>query len=78
MKLKKRLPQDIGEAIGPFGGLGSITLIPVFVQNWAVDFGTASLSINLYMAPFIIILILSGSLRYSIKERPFYLDLLFN
>jgi ACDE family multidrug resistance protein len=69
LNLKKLLPLYIGAAIGPLGGFGIITLIPVFVQGWAVEFGTASLSITFYMAPFIIILIFSGAIAQVFDVR---------
>ena len=69
MDVKKLLPLYIGAAIGPLGGFGIVTLIPVFVQDWAVEFGTASLSITFYMAPFIIILIFSGSIAQVFDVR---------
>ena len=69
MDVKKLLPLYIGAAIGPLGGFGIVTLIPVFVQAWAVEFGTASLSITFYMAPFIIILIFSGSIAQVFDVR---------
>jgi len=69
LDVKKLLPLYIGAAIGPLGGFGIVTLIPVFVQAWAVEFGTASLSITFYMAPFIIILIFSGSIAQVFDVR---------
>jgi MFS family permease len=69
LDVKKLLPLYIGAAIGPLGGFGIVTLIPVFVQDWAVEFGTASLSITFYMAPFIIILIFSGSIAQVFDVR---------
>ena len=41
-------------------GFGVVTLLPVLARDWSVDFGTASLAISFYMAPFIIVQIFSG------------------
>jgi len=60
--LKYLLPLYIGAALGPLGGFGVVTLLPVLARDWAVDFGTASLAITFYIAPFILMLVLSYSL----------------
>ena len=60
--LRFLLPLYISAALGPLGGFGVVTLLPVLARDWAVDFGTAFLAIAFYMAPFILMLVLSYSL----------------
>ena len=67
--LKYLLPLYIGAALGPLGGFGVVTLLPVLARNWAVDFGTASLAISFYMVPFIIVQIFSGSIAQLFDTR---------
>ena len=67
--LKYLLPLYIGAALGPLGGFGLVTLLPVLARDWSVDFGTASLAISFYMAPFIIIQIFSGSIAQLFDTR---------
>jgi MFS family permease len=67
--LKYLLPLYIGAALGPLGGFGVVTLLPVLAQDWSVDFGTASLAISFYMAPFIIVQIFSGSIAQLFDTR---------
>ena len=63
------MPLYIGAALGPLGGFGVVTLLPVLAQNWSVDFGTAALAITFYMAPFIIIQIFSGAIAQLFDTR---------
>jgi MFS family permease len=67
--LQKLLPLYIGAALGPLCGFGVVTLLPVLAQDWSVDFGTASLAITFYMAPFIIIQIFSGAIAQLFDTR---------
>ena len=67
--LKYLLPLYIGAALGPIGGFGVVTLLPVLARDWSVDFGTASLAISFYMAPFIIVQIFSGSIAQLFDTR---------
>ncbi|MCP4622672.1 MAG: MFS transporter [bacterium] len=66
---KYLLPLYIGAALGPLGGFGVVTLLPVLARDWAVDFGTASLAISFYMVPFIIVQIFSGSIAQLFDTR---------
>lgn len=56
------IPLYLGAAIGPMGGIGIIPLIPTFVKLWDVGFRSASLALSLYMAPFIVVQVFSGSI----------------
>lgn len=67
--LKYLIPLYIGAALGPLGGFGVVTLLPVLARNWLVDFGTASLAITFYMAPFIIVQVFSGSIAQLFDTR---------
>lgn len=67
--LQKLTPLYIGAALGPLGGFGVVTLLPVLAKDWSVDFGTASLAISFYMAPFIIVQIFSGSIAQLFDTR---------
>ena len=69
MNFKKLLPLYLGAVIGPMGGIGIVTLIPVLAQNWSVEFGTASLAITFYMIPFIVIQLFSGSIAQLFDVR---------
>lgn len=69
MNLKRLLPLYLGAIIGPMGGIGIVTLIPVLAKGWAVEFGTASLAITFYMIPFILIQLFSGSIAQLFDVR---------
>ncbi len=69
MNLRKLFPLYVGAAIGPMGGFGIITLIPVIARSWTVEFAIASLTITCYMAPFILIQIFSGALAQLFEAR---------
>jgi MFS transporter, ACDE family, multidrug resistance protein len=62
--IKRLIPLYLGAVVGPMGGFGIVTLIPVLAQAWSMDLATISLSITLYMAPFILIQIFSGSIAH--------------
>jgi predicted MFS family arabinose efflux permease len=63
--LKYLLPLYVGAALGPIGGFGVVTLLPVMAREWAVDFGTASLAISFYMAPFSLFFAYIGILTFT-------------
>lgn len=63
------MPLYIGAALGPLGGFGVVTLLPVLARDWAVEFGTASLAISFYMVPFIIVQIFSGAIAQLFDTR---------
>ena len=69
VNLRKLFPLYVGAAIGPMGGFGMITLIPVIARSWTVEFATASLTITFYMAPFILIQIFSGAIAQLFEVR---------
>jgi len=59
----------LGSMIAPMGGIGVVPLIPVFTQQWSLPFSLATLVIPFYMAPFIIIQLMAGSLAQLCDER---------
>ena len=64
MLLRKLFPVFLGAAMGPLGGFGIVTLIPVLARAWSVGLTTIALSITLYMVPFIFIQVFSGSIAH--------------
>jgi len=69
VNLKKLLPLYLGAVIGPMGGVGVVTLIPVLAGVWSVDFGTASLAITFYMTPFVMVQLFSGAIAQIFDVR---------
>lgn len=69
MNLKRLFPLYVGAAIGPMGGFGIVTLIPVIASSWKIEFSTACLAITFYMAPFILIQIFSGTIAQLFDAR---------
>jgi len=51
------------------GGFGIVTILPVMAQSWSVAFGTAAAAITLYMVPFIVIQIFSGTIAQLFDVR---------
>ncbi|MFP4194896.1 MAG: MFS transporter [Desulfosalsimonas sp.] len=69
MNLKKLIPLYIGAAMGPVGGFGIVAILPVMARSWSVPFGTASAAITVYMVPFIVIQIFSGTIAQLYDVR---------
>lgn len=55
--------------MGPMGGIGIVTLIPVMAYDWSVPFSTASLAITCYMIPFVLIQLFSGAIAQLFDTR---------
>lgn len=55
--------------MGPLGGFGIVTILPVMARSWSVPFSTAATAITAYMIPFIIIQIFSGSIAQLYDVR---------
>ena len=51
MNLKRLLPIYLGAIIGPMGGVGIITLLPVLCRHFDISIQWASLTVTLYMIP---------------------------
>jgi len=69
LNLQKLIPLYLGAAIGPMGGIGIITLIPVMADEWSIEFATASLAITFYMIPFVMVQLFSGSIAQLFDVR---------
>ncbi|MBR9982207.1 MAG: MFS transporter [Desulfatitalea sp.] len=69
MNLRRLIPLYLGAAMGPMGGFGIVTILPVMAQAWSVAFSTAAVSITVYMIPFIVIQIFSGSIAQLFDVR---------
>lgn len=69
MKASNLIPLYIGAAIGPMGGFGIVTILPVMAHNWSVDFSSISVAITAYMMPFIVIQIFSGAIAQVFDAR---------
>jgi MFS family permease len=69
MNLRRLLPIYLGAIIGPMGGVGIITLLPVLCQHFGVGIQWASLTITLYMIPYVVFQLFSGSIAQVFDTR---------
>ena len=69
LNLKNLIPLYIGAAIGPMGGFGIVTILPVMAKAWSVNFGSISVAITFYMLPFIAMQIFSGAIAQLFDAR---------
>ncbi len=69
MDLKRLLPIYLGAIIGPIGGVGIITLLPVLCQHFDISIQWASLTITLYMIPYVVFQLFSGSIAQVFDTR---------
>jgi len=69
VNFKRLLPIYLGATIGPLGGVGIITLLPVLAKVWNISIQWISLTITLYMVPYIIFLLFSGSIAHIFNTR---------
>jgi len=69
MNFKCLLPIYLGAAIGPLGGVGIITLLPVLAEVWNISIQWISLTITLYMVPYIIFQLFSGPIAHISNTR---------
>lgn len=69
MNLTLLIPLYIGAVIGPMGGFGIVTILPVMANAWSVSFGAISIAITCYMLPFIAIQIFSGAIAQLFGAR---------
>jgi MFS transporter, ACDE family, multidrug resistance protein len=63
------MPLYLGAAIGPMGGIGIVTIIPVITDEWSIAFSTVSLAITFYMAPFVLSQLFSGPIAQLFDTR---------
>lgn len=69
LNLRKLIPLYLGAAVGPMGGVGIVTLLPVLAGLWSVDFSTASLAITFYMIPFVAAQLFAGPIAQLFDAR---------
>jgi len=69
MNFKRLLPIYLGAMIGPMGGVGIITLLPVLSRTWQVSIQWVSLTVTLYMIPYVIFQLFSGSIAQVFDTR---------
>ncbi len=66
---KQLLPIYLGAVIGPMGGIGVITLLPVLAREWNVSIQWVSLTVTFYMVPYIVFQLFSGSIAHVFNTR---------
>jgi MFS family permease len=66
---QRLLPIYLGAVIGPMGGVGVITLLPVLARTWNISIQWISLTITLYMIPFILFQLFAGSIAHIFDTR---------
>ena len=69
MNLERLLPIYLGAIIGPIGGVGIITLLPVLCRHFDISIQWASLTITLYMVPYVVFQLFSGSIAQVFDTR---------
>ncbi len=66
---RQLLPIYLGAIIGPLGGVGIITLLPVLAREWQTNIQWISLTVTLYMTPYVIFQLFSGSIAQVFNTR---------
>jgi MFS family permease len=69
MSLKHLLPIYLAAVIGPMGGVGIITLLPVLCQHFDISIQWASLTVTFYMIPYVVFQLFSGSIAQVFDTR---------
>jgi MFS family permease len=69
MNLQRLLPIYLAAVIGPMGGVGIITLLPVLARSWNISIQWISLTVTLYMIPYIVFQLFSGSIAHIFDTR---------
>ena len=69
MDLKPLLPIYLGAIIGPMGGVGILTLLPVLCQTWDISIQWISLAVTSYMIPYVGFQLFSGSIAQIFDTR---------
>ncbi len=69
MDLRRLLPIYLGAIIGPMGGVGIITLLPVLCQVWETSIQWISLAVTFYMIPYVAFQLFSGSIAHIFNTR---------
>jgi MFS family permease len=66
---RRLLPIYLGAMIGPMGGVGVITLLPVWAGDWNISIQWISLTLTLYMVPYIVFQLFAGSVAHIFDTR---------
>lgn len=69
MNLQRLLPIYLAAVIGPMGGVGIITLLPVLAKSWNISIQWISLTVTIYMIPYIVFQLFSGSIAHIFDTR---------
>jgi len=69
VQFKYLFPIYLGAVIGPLGGVGIITLLPVLAREWDVSLQWISLTVTLYMIPYVVFQLFSGSIAQVFNIR---------
>jgi MFS family permease len=69
MNFKRLLPIYLGAIIGPMGGVGIIPLLPVLCSYFEISIQWASLTVTLYMIPYVVFQLFSGSIAQVFDTR---------
>ena len=69
MNLQRLLPIYLAAMIGPMGGVGVITLLPVWAGNWNISIQWISLAMTLYMIPYIVFQLFAGPVAHIFGTR---------
>ena len=68
-KFRQLLPIYLGAVIGPMGGVGIITLLPVLAREWHISVQWVSLTVTFYMVPYVVFQLFSGSIAHVFNTR---------
>ncbi len=69
MKKKVLLPIYMAAAMGPLGAVGIVPLLPVLSKTWNVSIQWINLAITIYLIPFVIFQVFSGSITQVFNTR---------
>ena len=69
MDFKRFVPIYLAAMIGPMGGVGIITLLPVLAKSWNISIQWISLTVTIYMIPYIVFQLFSGSIAHIFDTR---------
>ncbi len=69
MNFKRLLPIYLGAAIGPIAGGGMITILPVLAKTWDISIQWVTLAVTIYMIPYVVFQLFSGSVAHVFNPR---------
>ncbi len=68
-EMRRLLPLQAGAILGPMAGTGMVTLVPTLVMVFDVSVGRVALAITVYMVPFALFQLFSGSVSQRLSGR---------